>query len=226
MAEPSSEFQVELPIEIRIDNIVASLPNPANPLTTQFFDDPDLFQALPADIRESDQELAAYIANTGNFQAILRQERRKRDSGDTSGLLGEDVILPETEISEVRRRRQENGHRINVEYLRSLGIDPTKVLFFRFTQPSDSPKPEPYWTSDYFETTRGLNVEIPSHLRKSAITLVSDLQTINENGGLIQDVNDDNGLPVRQIGNAPFDQSRAFAKIIHSSSKIVLTAIL
>lgn len=35
---------------------------------------------------------------------------------------------------------------------------------------------------------------------------------INQNKGLMQDINDDQGLSVRQIGTGSFDQKKAIAK--------------
>jgi len=128
-------------------------------------------------------------------------------------LLGEEVNISETAHEDGRTRRAESGQRVNVEYLRSQGIDPSKVLFFRITQDSDTPKPEYYWTSDYGETQRGLRVEVSPEKRKTAVILVADLETINQNDGLIQDMNDDEGLAVRQIGTGNFDQRKALAKI-------------
>jgi len=72
-----------------------------------------------------------------------------------------------------------------VAYLKTKGIDPSKVLFFRITQPTDNPKPEYYWTSDYSEVQKGLTAEISPEQRKTSIILVADLETINGNGGLI-----------------------------------------
>ncbi len=42
--------------------------------------------------------------------------------------------------------------------------------------------------------------------------LVADLETINQNQGLIQDINDDQGIAVRQIGRGSFDQKRVIAR--------------
>ncbi len=94
-------------------------------------------------------------------------------------------------------------------------IDPQKVLFFRVTQPTQEGeiKPEYYWTSDYFETRKGLRQEIPSELRAVSIILVADLESISKNGGLIEDMNDCEGLSVRQCGLKGFDQRFVLARI-------------
>lgn len=203
-------------INARMDGVAANLIEQGkivNPFILEDFKDPDFFNSLPTEIRDSDQVLSEFLDNSGRFNNIIRLEREKRWSNDTSGLLGEKVDIAETLHAEGRKRRSESGYKINVDYLKTRGIDPSKILFFRATQPSGTPKPEYYWTSDYFETRRGLTTEIPAEQRKTAIILVADLETINKNGGLIQDINDDNGLPVRQIGTDGFDQNLAIAKI-------------
>ncbi|MBD3303770.1 hypothetical protein GF343_01370 [Candidatus Woesearchaeota archaeon] len=184
----------------------------ANPFVLEYFQDPNLFPALPEEIRNSEERLTEIIQNTSRFSDLIYKERQKRWSGDLTGLLGEEVPVPETEHADGRTRRAETGYRVNVDYLQAIGIDPSKVLFFRLTQPSDEPKPEYYWTSDYFEALRGLTVEVPEEQRDNAVILVSDLAIINENKGLIQDVNDDQGLSVRQIGTGPFGQEKAIAR--------------
>ena len=184
-----------------------------NPFILEYFKDPDLFNSLPETIRSSDKKLLEFLENSGRFNDIIYQERQKRQSGDASGLFGEKVNIPETEHASGKKRKTESGHRINVAYLKTKGIDPSKVLFFRITQPTDNPKPEYYWTSDYSEVQKGLTAEISPEQRKTSIILVADLETINGNGGLIQDFNDDNGLAVRQIGIESFDQKLALTII-------------
>lgn len=184
-----------------------------NPFTIEYFQDPNLFYALPEEIRSDTATFAEYIRNTGEFNNIVHTER-SRASGDQSGLLGDELHLPEYDHGDGKTWSAEDGYILNIDYLISVGVEPTKVLFFRRTQPmGDSPKPERYWSSDYFETVKGLTQEIKGNRRESSLILVADLGTINENGGLIQDVNDDNGLSVRQIDSAPFDQSRAVARV-------------
>jgi len=183
----------------------------ANEFVAEYFQDPNLFPALPEEIRNSEEELTKLVQNSGKFYDVIYPERKKRWNGDLSGLLGEEVHIPETEHADGRTRRAETGYRVDAEYLKSIDIDPSKVLFFRITQSSDKPKPEYYWTSDYFEVLRGLYAEVSGEQREDAVILVADLETINENG-LIQDINDDQGLSVRQIGKEPFDQNRAIAR--------------
>lgn len=207
---------VEDPVIQRLDKIISDAlraGDSLNPFVVDYFKDPDFYNALPEDIKKSDPVLRELMVNMSRFNTIISVERRKRSSGDTSGLLGEEMQLGETEHADGRVRRAEVGYKINLEYLRNQGINPKQVLFFRTTQPSIEPKPEYYWTSDYFETRRGLRQEIPTKLRKTAVTLISDLETINQNGGLITDINDDSGLAVRQIGTGPFDQSLVLATI-------------
>lgn len=184
-----------------------------HPWTHEMFTDPQFFNALPERIQGDPQILGEYIAHCNRFYESLYGERLKNSKGDTSGLLGPVIEAPSVPHQDGRVRDAESGKKINVPYLRTIGIDPSKVLFFRVTQPSVQPKPEYYWTSDYFETTRGLTAEIPSAQRRTAVILVADLETLDARGGLIQDINDDGGLPVRQLGLDPFDQKEALATI-------------
>ncbi len=185
-----------------------------HPFVLEFFEDTKLLHALPKTITSDERNLRDLILNMSKFYNILHLERKKSGQGDVSGLFGEEVHIPETSHASGKIRRAESGARINVNFLRNQGTNPARVLFFRLTQPSDQPKPEYYWTSDYFETQHGLTQEIPSEQRKTAIVLVASLDVINNNGGLIQDINDDGGLAVRQIGSHNFDQNLALAKII------------
>ena len=184
----------------------------ANPFIIEYFQDPNLFPALPEEIRNSETKLTELLHNSGKFLDLIHIERKKRGDGDLTGLFEEEVHVPETEHADGRTRHAETGYKINVDYLQSVGVDASKVLFFRLTQPSDDPKPEYYWTSDYFEVLRGLTAEIPPEQSETAVILIADLATISENKGLIQDINDDQGLSVRQIGTEPFDQKSAIAR--------------
>lgn len=200
----------------RIGDVLATLKDEGLDVgtwTQEVFTDPDLFNALPVAIREDAGSLRDYIANSEKFFRRIDEERLKPPGSEGAGLLGEVVEAPSIPHQDGRVRHAESGRKIDVAYLRTIGIDPSKVLFYRVTQPSDAPKPEYYWTSDYFETVRGLNVEIPSEQRRSAVVLVADLETIDANGGLIQDINDDIGLAVRQLGQTPFDQKETLATI-------------
>lgn len=184
----------------------------ANVFTIKYFQDPNLLPALPESIKNSEEELTAIVKNTTRFYEMIYKERKKRWAGDLTGLFAEEVHIPETRHADGRTRRAESNYRVNAEYLRTIGIDSSKILFFRITQPSDEPKPEYYWTSDYFETLRGLDIEVAGKQRDTAVILVSDLGTINQNEGLIQDMNDDEGLSVRQIGTGHFGQNNAIAR--------------
>lgn len=93
-----------------------------------------------------------------------------------------------------------------------MGVDPEKVLMFRVTQPG-GPKPEYYWTTDFMEARGSLALELGEAQRKTSIILVDTLLSVAENGGLIRDMNDDQGVAVRQIGTAPYDQESAIAAV-------------
>lgn len=113
---------------------------------------------------------------------------------------GDMVVMPESDDNlhhTGRRRHEEHGGRLHLEYLDELGIDPNFVLYFRVTQPAlNGPKPEYYWTSDLREVTQGLNAEGSGNGYPEI--LVSTLADISTNGGLMLDVNDDAGIAVRQ----------------------------
>lgn len=175
-----------------------------NPFVIEYFKDPDLFYSLPDEIRENSELLSGYVLNSSRFGDSIH---------NNPDLYGPMVHLPESAHEDGRARRAEDGPKIQTNSLTKRGVDSKKVLFFRVTQPAEIPKPEYYWTSDYFETQRGLRMEITSEKRKTAIVLVADLDTINANGGLIADINDDQGLAVRQIGQENFDQKLALAQI-------------
>ena len=200
-------------INHRIDDLLikVSREGDVNFSVVKFFKDVDLFNSLPESIRNSDEELISFIENSGKFSQIISSERVKRFAGE-KGLFGEEMFIDTSVHQDGRPRRAEKGYKINIEYLESLGIDAKKVLFFRTTQLSDVPKPEYYWTSDYLETKEGLTAERSPEQRVKAIILVSDLFTINQNEGLIQDSNDDQGLAVRQIGLGTFDQLKVLTK--------------
>ena len=105
-------------------------------------------------------------------------------------------------------RRHEEGHLLSLNGVRKAGIDPSKVLFYRVTQPADGAKPEYYWTSDALEVRTGLRSEL-GHNADTAVVLVSTLEEIAKNGGLIDDINDDQGHAVRQASFDSFDQQRS-----------------
>ena len=179
---------------------------------TEPFEDEALWEALPDGMRTSPEQLAQYVYHSSRFFDLIHSQRRQRYNGDTGGLFGEEVVLSESAHADGRTRGSERGYRIQVDHLAALGVDPKFVLFYRLTQPSDTPKPELYWTSDFSEVCSGLTDEVSGEAREQAIILVSDLETINKNGGLIQDINDDAGLAVRQISMRPFDQAQCLAR--------------
>jgi hypothetical protein len=176
-----------------------------NPIIYELFNDLDIINALPDNVKNNPDVFNSYLSNTSNFANLISSRDQK--------YLGEEIEIPETIHADGRIRRDESGQKINLDYIESQGIDPKKVLFFRVSGDSNEPKPEYYWTSDYYETAKGLHQEITAEARSKSTILVSDLKTINENGGLIKDINDDNGLAVRQIGTNNFDQSKCIAKI-------------
>lgn len=179
-----------------------------HPLIVEMFEDPKFFSGLPMELQQDIPLLAEYIENTSRFHQILGKEKREE-----SGLFAERITIPETKNEAGKTRASEQGRKVNLDYLSSIGIDPARVLVFRVTQPSETPKPEYYWTTDFFETQRGLTREIGPEKRKSAITLISNLKTIAGKSGLIQDINDDNGLAVRQIDTNSFDQKQCIGII-------------
>lgn len=199
--DPSVHEQFQRAIAL-LENAKESI----NPMICEALEDERLFRALPESIKNSDQLLAELLLHSGKFDSLVSQERHT-----TNGLFGEDCAISKTTHADGRVRRAESGKKINVDYLKTVGIDPAKVLFFRTTQPSVTPKPEYYWTSDFLETQRGLQQEIAGEKRKTAVTLVANLEIINQNGGLIEDINDDQGLSVRQINENGFDQNQAIA---------------
>lgn len=189
----------------KLSTIKSLIKEPLDPFILEYFEDENLFNAL-AD--RTDEEIAEFIKHTGKFAELIWQQRQKN-----TGLFGEEIIIPGTDRPDRKKRRKESGQKINLEFMKQNGIDPSKILFFRITQPSEIPKSELYWTSDYWETQKGLSAEISTEKRRQAITLVLDLETINKNGGLIMDKNDDAGISVRQIELKTFDQKLAIGKI-------------
>lgn len=184
-----------------------------DPLFLDKVDDDDMLRVLFEHCDSVGEDPADYIRNSSEFAQLLAGRQ-------ASGLLGESVTVEESDENLHRtgeQRRAETGRVLDVDFVRSRGIDPSKVLFFRATQPqTDGPKPEFYWTTDLAEVRTGLNDELGS-MADSAIVLVSDLETISSNGGLMADINDDQGLAVRQVGLAAFDQSRAMGSFARAA---------
>lgn len=129
-------------------------------------------------------------------------------------LFQENVELPEGHgnYSNGHPRRAESGARLDLERVKQYGIDPAKVIFFRVTQPSDDPKPEFYWTTDFMETRGGLGAELGKQ-RQTAVILIDTLEAIAKNNGLMRDINDDAGVAVRQLGLDNYDQATAIGRI-------------
>ena len=148
----------------------------ASPMLVDTFLIPGLLDGLREKL--SDQEVADMITNSSDFQEIITEERSKRSSGDLTGLFGDNVHIPESIHENGRVRIAEDDYRVNVDYLKDIGIDPKKVLYFRRTQPSETPKPEYYWTSAFGEVVRGLKTEISPEKRASSIILVSEIYCI------------------------------------------------
>lgn len=192
-----------------IDDLMREDGENLHPVVLEYFEDKDLAKALFEKIKQSD--IKKYIVHSSKFFSFLSQKRNDKEEG----FFGKYVTIPETEYSDGRKRPGESGRILRIETLKKYGIDPQEVLFFRVTQSAKEGenKPEYYWTSNYFETKSGLQQEIPSDLRTTSIILVADLETINKNGGLIEDMNDCGALSVRQYGSENFDQNTALVHL-------------
>lgn len=185
-----------------VTNINARAANPINPFSIEgYFTNERFWAALPEEIRTNDELFSSYVENTVRFHDVIHDDR--------SQILGEVKDLP-AEPHPKGMWRAESGEEVSLDKLRALGIDPSKVFMFRITEPG-GPKPERFWTSDYFEVAKGLSAEIPDAAkRKSMIIMVSDLETISRSGGLIIDhYSTENGMGVRQIQTVNFDQNAA-----------------
>ena len=152
-----------------------------------------VFRCLPDQIKSSPEELRRYFEHSCRFGNL-----------DERTIYGEMVTIPESLHANGKLRRSEEGRRIDLDAVRLQGVDPKYVLYFRVSQPSEEAKPEYYWTSDYVEVCIGLRAEISPDQRKDSVVLISTLEAIHENGGLIRDINDDCGIAVRQISLSPF----------------------
>ncbi len=215
----ANEFSIHLfdePEEqVNIDNLLTALLRDQlanqNIIVNEIFEDMELREALKSLDNES---LIEFFVNTTKFWNLIASERKKRSSENMDGLFGEIVTAEDALNAGGKEKRVESGCKINLKYLKEIGIEAGKVLFFRLTQPAleNEVKPELYWTSDYFETRKGLRVEVVGEQREQSIVLVASLEAISKNGGLIQDVNDDNGLAVRQLENKSFNQTEALVK--------------
>jgi hypothetical protein len=181
-----------------------------SPLVAERFMDSGLFAALLDKIQQDPALLVAYIKNTDQFEELVAKDISAHTENKVTGPT---VSILETVFENGSVRPAESGPLIDLQKLVDKGVDPSKVIFFRVTQPGDTPKPEYYWTTDLFETQKGLHQEITPEKRKSSITLVADLTTIAGNEGVIRDGNDDSGVAIRQVGQEFFDQSDAIAII-------------
>lgn len=179
-------------------------------LTTDIFLDTKINDSFLSKL--STEEQYQYLKNTSKFESKLKKDRWLNASGSSETLFGPEDTAPEVIKQNGDLRRAETEKTINITNIRESDIDPSKVLIFRTTQLSDESKAELYWTSDYFQTLRGLSVEM-GKTKESAVVLVSNLEEIC-NGGAIMDTNDDNGLAIRRISSAPFDQKVVLAIIL------------
>lgn len=187
----------------------------------KIFLNPDFWNSLPSTTKQNSETLKSYIKNSALLKSIIETERRKRGDSNVSEekLFGEEIEISGIKHYDGGERVEDYGNVIHLGHLTSVGIDPSQVLIFRATQASNTPKPERYWTTDYFETINGLMAEIPDEQRENLIVLVSNLLTVSSsNEGLIQDHNDDNGLAVCQIGSGNFDQNLALSRFSAKSS--------
>lgn len=158
------------------------------------------------------EEQYQYLKNTSLFESKLKKDNWLSAAGEPNTMFGAETVAPEISKANGAIIPPESGKVIEIDNLREAGIDTSKVLIFRATQPSDQSKPEYYWTTDYFETKKGLSAEMGESNRKTAIILVSNLEQICE-GGAIKDKNDDNGLSLRRIDMSSYDQKTALGKI-------------
>ncbi len=179
-------------------------PEKIHPMALEIFTDTDFVKCLPDNLK-SPEALALYLENCSAFFNL------KYDGN--AGIFGEEISLPESSHHDGRVRRAEEGRQILLDKVRETGVDPKYVLYFRVTQPIDEPKPEYYWTNDFYETTRGLRQEISEEKRKTSIILCSTLEDIERDGGLIEDINDDQGIAVRRINTGSYDQKRCLFTI-------------
>lgn len=179
-------------------------------LTDDAFRDPDFYYGLEKLCKGNKERMYDYYKNTSAFHSILSHERERKDG---LGLFGEVVEAPDVAHADGKKRRREEGRIMNTEFLNTRGIDANFILFFRLTEDSSTPKPEYYWTSDYSQAQRGLHAEISREQRERSVILVSNLALINNNRGLIEDINDDNGLSVRQLGTQSFPESSVLIRL-------------
>ncbi len=166
------------------------------------FGDQNLFDGLRAVEASGGVPMKEYVRHSHRFSML---------SHDLDSVLNGRVAISSGDGNtrqNGQERRDEEGSVIDLDLVRTQGVDPSKVLYYRVTQPAtpDNPlKPEYYWTSDSLEVRTGLGKELAGK-DATAVVLVSTLDMIAENGGVMTDVNDDSGVAVRQIGLGPFSQ--------------------
>ncbi len=174
-----------------------------HPFIYEYFTDPKFFNSLPSLIRQNPIAMVKLLSANSRFYDVVND----------SGLYGNEIRIASNAHENEMQRILESGPKVNLEYLRKKEIDPAHVLVFRITQPSGVAKPELYWTTDFYETQKGLRKEISEDNRRNTVLLISNLETISRNGGLIRDINDDNGLSVRQINNKSFNQNLCISRV-------------
>lgn len=176
-----------------------------NPCFIDRMEDPLLLQGLADRDGVGIAGVTEYVRHSNRYSNLGRQ-----------AIFNGWVTMPESDLylyPSGNAREEQIGQSLDLDAVRDLGADPSRILYFRVTQPAvQQPKPEYYWTSDFIEVKRGLRHEL-GHQAATAIILVSTLEKIAENGGLISDINDDSGIAVRQRGHGPFDQRDALLRL-------------
>lgn len=201
------KFNIESDNVEKLINKLPLQPESISPMMYETLTDPDLSKVIS---NISPEYQMAYLYHTVLFDSVYT---KVETSSVSSSFYGEEITVPSTQKEDGSMRPAETGPSINLDYLREKGVDPNGVLIFRATQLSDTPKPENYWTTDYYETRRGLTAEMGPEKRKNAVILVSTIGQIAQNGGIIKDINDDNGLSVRRVDTGNFNQQQCIGII-------------
>lgn len=165
------------------------------------FNDTRIFEGLSLVERQTGIPLKEYVRHSSRYARLTKES-----------ILGEMADIPESPDnvhSSGQARRHESGKTVELRKVQEQGGDPSKILYYRATQPSYLPKPEYYWTSDSVEAKGGLMQELGPDQAATAVVLVSSLAQIAGNSGLIQDINDDQGIAVRQRGFESYSQAEA-----------------
>jgi len=176
--------------------------DPVNSFYLERFTDRRFLEGLTVAAERTDTDVLNYVRHSNRYSMIDRFTVHDREHSVTIPMSADNLH------ASGKQRREETHDGFDMESVLAQGIDPNYVLYFRATRPSMSPKPEYYWTSDLWEVNYSLGGE-GSNRAGDSIILVSTLAQIAENGGLMIDVNDDNGIAVRQVGLAPYDQKDA-----------------